>query len=66
MVCVWCRILPQVTVLSTPSAIVGAAQQNCVGNAVIQFTDQSLGNPTSWHWAYTPGTQTSIEQNPLA
>ena len=54
-----------VTVLSTPTAIAGVAQTNCLGAATIQFTgNQSLGNPTSWHWTFTPGNQTSNEQNP--
>ncbi|MBL7805551.1 MAG: PKD domain-containing protein, partial [Saprospiraceae bacterium] len=54
-----------VTVLAAPQAIAAAGQQNCLGNAVVQFTDQSLGNPVSWQWSFTPGNQTSIEENPV-
>jgi photosystem II stability/assembly factor-like uncharacterized protein len=37
----------------------------CVGNTV-QFTDQSVGNPTSWNWTFEGGNPaTSTLQNPL-
>jgi PKD repeat protein len=37
-----------------------------VGNApfVVQFTDLSTNNPTSWHWQFGDGT-TSTQQSPL-
>ncbi|MFN8301200.1 MAG: hypothetical protein U0U46_01815 [Saprospiraceae bacterium] len=37
-----------VTVLPQPDAAFVAILQNCVGEATVQFTDQSTGNPTSW------------------
>jgi PKD repeat protein len=30
---------------------------------VVQFTDQSMGSPTSWYWSFGDGT-TSLHQNP--
>lgn len=35
--------------------------------SIVQFTDNSAGNPTSWSWSFPGGTpSTSNEQNPVA
>jgi PKD repeat protein len=34
-------------------------------NLTVQFTDQSLGTPTSWDWDFGDGSTHSTEQNPI-
>ena len=35
-------------------------------NSLVQYTDQSAGNPTGWYWEFPGGTpDTSREQNPV-
>lgn len=47
-------------------AAIGNNLQNCVGQAVINFIDQSqhTGTLQSWNWNFQPGNQSSNQQNP--
>ncbi|MBL7806033.1 MAG: PKD domain-containing protein, partial [Saprospiraceae bacterium] len=55
-----------VDVFMQPTAAATATITDCVGEATVQFTDQSTGNPTGWSWTFPGGTPaTSTEQNPV-
>ena len=45
---------------------IAASSNFAIPGEVIQFTDLSNGNPTTWEWNFTGGTPTSsTEQNPV-
>jgi gliding motility-associated-like protein len=55
--------------VSSQSAValdIAGAQTNCDGNATFRFTDRATNSTpvTSWQWSFTPGNQTSTQQNP--
>ncbi|MEX1191276.1 MAG: choice-of-anchor J domain-containing protein [Brumimicrobium sp.] len=43
---------------SSPDADFTANQTNVLEGEIVDFTDQSIGVPTSWSWTITPGTNT--------
>jgi PKD repeat protein len=50
---------------SAPIAAITANLTSGCAGMTIQFTDASVGNPTSWNWTFEGGTPgTSTEQNP--
>ena len=51
---------------SPPQALFTANPTQGCTPLVVQFTDQSLFNPTSWDWTFSGGTPaTSTQQNPV-
>ena len=52
-------------IATPPIAQFSANQTLIIANSVIEFTDISENNPTSWEWTFEGGTpSTSTEQNP--
>lgn len=48
------------------TAIFSASQTTICSGTNVQFTDQSVGNPTSWNWTFEGGNPaTSTLENPL-
>jgi gliding motility-associated-like protein len=58
----------EIEVKNTPAvnAAIGNTLKNCVEKAEFQFNDQTVAPAgiQSWNWTFTPGTQTSTQQNP--
>ena len=52
-----------INVFLPPVAAFYASQTTVAGGVIIQFTDQSLNNPTTWLWDFGDGN-TSTVQNP--
>ena len=53
-----------ITVLNIPRAVFEADKTRGEVPLNIQFTDKSLGTPTSWNWNFGDGGAVSTEQNP--
>jgi PKD repeat protein len=55
-----------ITVGSFPTADFEASDDIILVGEMIDFTDLSLGDPTSWSWTFEGGTpETSTDQNPM-
>jgi PKD repeat protein len=48
---------------ATPEPIANFGFEDACVGTVVQFTDSSIQNPTSWQWSFGDGS-TSIDQNP--